>query len=130
VVPTDLNLEIKDTVFDPASDDTKRVGARRDGKTLYYKVFLYLDGPDLSLVESVTYTLHKTFRDPVRTIRRTPSNPTCQLVIWTWGVFSVKADIVDKRGLTFRLSHFLRYESELPSDDGKYDYDRPTLVSA
>lgn len=128
----ELNVQIKDTVFDPSSSrSAQTVSVREKEGTTFYKVFLYLEGEDLPYVESVTYTLHETFRNPNRTVRRTPSNPNCQLIIWTWGVFNVKATIVDKRDLTFEISHHLAYDKELPSDDSRYNYDdRATLVSA
>lgn len=122
-----LNVEVKDTVFDPdlPRSSRKKVQIRQEKGTRYYKVWLYLDGVDLPYVESVTYTLHETFRNPNRTVRRTPSNPNCQLVIWTWGVFVVKARILDKRDLTYELSHRLEYAQQLPSDEDLYDYGDP-----
>jgi transcription initiation factor IIF auxiliary subunit len=119
-----LNIEIKDTVFDPNLPRSSRnkVQIREEKGTTYYKVWLYLEGEDLPYVESVTYSLHETFRNPNRTVRRTPSNPNCQLVIWTWGVFTVGARIVDKRDLTYELSQRLEYDKQLPSEEDLYDY--------
>jgi transcription initiation factor IIF auxiliary subunit len=120
----ELNVQIKDSVFDPNDSGTaKKVVVRERENTTFYQVFLYLEGDDLALVESVTYMLHETFPNPTRAVRRTPSNPNCQLVLWTWGVFTVRATVVDKRGFSFRLSHPLEYEKELPEDDSMYDHD-------
>ena len=133
---TELNVQIKDTVFDPdlPRSAPKRVNVREQDGTTFYKVWLYLEGDDLPYVDYVTYTLHETFQNPVRTVRLTPSNPTCQLIIWTWGIFTVKATIVDKRGLTFEISHYLTYERELPPEEDAYEHEdstnRATLVSA
>ncbi len=137
-IATELNVQVKDTVFDPDLPPSapKKVNVREQEGTTYYKVWIYLGGEDLPYVESVTYTLHETFRNPERTVRLTPSNPNCELVIWTWGVFTVKAKIFDKRGLTFEVSHYLTYDKELPPNDDAYDYGdsssgkRAKLVSA
>lgn len=136
-----LNLEVKDTVFSPnlSRDDlNNKVNVRQEGDTYYYKVWLYIDGYDLPYVDSVTYSLDPTFPEPVQTVRRTLTNPNCQLTIWTWGLFTVVATIVDKKGNEYRVSHELSYDKELPTDQNRYHYDkeelkasaRPTLVSA
>jgi len=130
---TELNVQVKDTVFDPnlSGSAAKKVHVREEEGTTIYKVWLYLEGDDLPLVESVTYHLHNTFHNPNRTVKQTPSNPNCQLVIWTWGIFSVRATIIDKRGLTFEVSHYLTYDKELPEDDQSYESeDRATLVAS
>lgn len=121
---TELNVQVKDTVFDPnlSPSAQKKVHVRKEGKTTYYKVWLYLEGDDVPLVDNVTYTLHETFRNPERKVRLTPSNPNCQLVIWTWGIFTVTAKIMDKRGQTFEVLHRLTYDRELPPNDDAYDY--------
>lgn len=139
MIATELKVQIKDTVFDPnlPRSSTSKIHVRRGkAETSFYKVWLYLEGADLPLVDRVTYTLHESFRNPNRTVRRTPANPNCQLVIWTWGIFMVKATITDKRGNTYVVSHRLEYENELPSDKSMYDWDdsdsssRAQLVTA
>ena len=131
----ELNVQVKDTVFDPnlAPSAHKKVHVNETEGTTLYKVWLYLAGEDLPYVDSVTYSLHETFPNPKRKVKLTPSNPNCQLVIWTWGVFTVKAKIEDKRGLTFEISHYLTYDQELPPNDDAYDHgesNRAKLVSA
>lgn len=119
-----LNVEIRDTVFDPSiygtdpvSSDTpstpRIVYVRQKGSKPTYKVWLYLSGNDVPYVESVSYALHPTFAEPKRTIRRTLSNPNCQLVIWTWGIFEVKAAIKTKNGKLHLLRHQLTYGRQL-----------------
>jgi transcription initiation factor IIF auxiliary subunit len=139
MIATELKVQVKDTVFDPnlARSNTNKIHVRRGkAETPFYKVWLYLEGADLPLVDRVTYTLHESFRNPNRTVRRTPASPNCQLVIWTWGIFTVKATIADKRGNTYEVSHRLEYENELPSDKSMYDWDdsdsssRAQLVTA
>jgi transcription initiation factor IIF auxiliary subunit len=135
LVANELNVRVRDTVFDPnlPGSAAKKVNIREEDGTTIYKVWLYLEGDDLPLVESVTYNLHETFLNPSRTVKLTPSNPNCQLVIWTWGVFTVRATILDRRGLTFEISHYLEYDKELPEDNESYEEDRSdraTLVAS
>lgn len=106
-----LQIEIKSSLFDPHSSD-RRVLVRRERRPLY-RVFLYLEGRDLAFVESVTYFLHPTFPDPVRTVPRTPSNPLCKLELWTWGFFDIDAEVTDKSGSRHRLLHHLEYTKEI-----------------
>jgi transcription initiation factor IIF auxiliary subunit len=130
VVANELDVQIKDTVFDPdAADQVQKVMIRKRGQTTYYKVFLFLEGEDVALVESVTYILHKTFANPIRTVSRRPSNPNCQLVIWTWGMFTVRGKIVDKRGRTFEISHPLTYEKQLPASEDQYEHDTKAMLA-
>jgi hypothetical protein len=130
-----LNIEVRDSVFDPneyglapfkfksPSGETRKVRVRRGESKPVYKVWLYLVGNDVPYVESVTYTLHHTFDEPVRTVRRSLSNPQCQLVIWTWGVFEVRAVVRDKRGGHYELSHHLTYGKQLsmPNVESVYE---------
>lgn len=137
----ELDIEVKDTVLDPnlqLSDPSREIHYRQEGEdTYYYKVWLYLEGHDLPYVDSVTYTLDETFPNPSRTVRRTPSNPNCQLVIWTWKLFTVKVTIVDKKGSIYEVTHELSYDREL-TDDHVYKQEqedpnlsaRPVLVSS
>ncbi len=136
-----LDIFVKDSVFNPnlSSSAPRKVHVREDsdGRPLY-KVWLYLEGNDLPFVRSVTYRLHESFTDPVRVVPRGPSNPNCQFVIWTWGVFVVMADIQDKKGDVYEVAHTLSYVNELPTDSEVYVHDkddfevsqRPTLKQA
>ena len=128
-----LDIEVRDTVFDPdVPRSNARVHVAKENGRPIYRVYIYLDGYDLPYIESVTYTLHETFRNPNRTVRRTPSNPKCKLVIWTWGLFVVKATIVDIKGVTHTREHSLTYDRELPpAGDSRYVYeDQSSLASA
>jgi pYEATS domain-containing protein involved in immunity len=136
----EINLEVKDSVFNPAlskDNPENKVSYRREGDVYYYKVWLYLDGYDLPYVESVTYTLDSSFTEPNQTVQRTIANPNCQLTIWTWALFTVVATITDKKGYKYQVSHPLTYKEQLPTDESKYDVvtlesgsgDRPVLVA-
>lgn len=131
-----LNIEVRDSVFDPNEygldpfkfkappSVTRKVHVRKSGSKPAYKVWLYLVGDDVPYVESVTYTLHPTFAEPVRTVRRSLANPQCQLVTWTWGLFEVRATVRDKRGGHYELSHQLTYGKQLhmPNVESIYEY--------
>jgi hypothetical protein len=113
-------LSIRDSAFDPNSSE--RViyyrHFRSAGRDLY-KVWLYLEGPSLPFVKKVKYILHPTFPKPERTVTRTMENPNCQLIIWTWGFFTVKAMVEDKQGNQIFLEHYLTYRDQL--DDPNKD---------
>lgn len=113
-----LNIGVKDSVYDPNSRRREVVVRRQPGKSSRYKVNLYLEGEDLPYVRSVTYELHPTFPNRIRTVERNATNPNCKLQIWTWGLFTVKAIVMDKRGQEYVFHHDLSYDQELSSDGG------------
>jgi len=127
------NIEVRDSVFDPNLPLFEAIPSHGPGRiiprevhvrtvqgTTFYKVWIYLDGNDLPFVESVTYVLHRTFPEPYQTVRRTLSNPNCQLVIWTWGVFPIKAIVKDKTGHSREIEHNLSYDRQLREDGIRY----------
>jgi transcription initiation factor IIF auxiliary subunit len=116
MVSEQLAVEMRDSVFDPElGPDQKAQVRRQKGKKPLYRVFLYLEGSDLPYVSQVTYYLHSTFSDPVRTISRTVANPRCKLEIWTWGLFRVRAVVVDKKGQSYTMYHDLSYDQAFDS---------------
>jgi YEATS family len=129
---TEFNIEVKDTVFDPnlPAETPRKVHVRKgdDGRSLY-KVWLYLSGYDLPYVQNVFYQLHPTFSDRVRRVRRSVSNPNCQLVIWTWGLFKVKVTIEDKSNRRYEVEHDLSYDKELRQEGIQYVYEEDNLRS-
>lgn len=68
---------------------------------------VWIEGPkrDLDAVESVEYTLHHTFRDPVRTIKTRQNG--FKLSTGGWGVFPIYARASRKDGSIVRLKHQL-----------------------
>ena len=140
MIGNQLDIQVKDTVLDPnvPFDTARKVHVRKqEGGTFYYKVWIYIEGNDLPYVDYVTLTLDETFPDRVRTVNRSPSNPNCQLVIWTWGLFTVNAVITDKKGNSYEVQHRLSYDRELPTDPDRYFYEqedtlaaRPKLITA
>ena len=107
-----LEIKIQDSVFDPFTLE-KKVYLRKVGESTIYKVWLFLEGEDLPYVESLKYKLHSTFKKPVRVVYRTPSNQNCSHIIWTWGIFIVRASIFDKRGIKYEIEHKLEYGKQL-----------------
>ena len=114
------SLSLKDTIFDPDNDERVAYVRQPKSQQPLYKVWLYLDGPSLPFVERVTYTLHPTFPQPVRTVPRTVSNPRCGLVIWTWGTFTVKALVEDKQGNKVSLEQYLTYGKQVQQKGVKF----------
>lgn len=138
MINNQLNIEVRDTVFDPNLPHTDDAPVHfRKGDRIEYKVWLYLEGNDLPYIDSVTYTLHETYRPPNRNVQRTPANPNCQLEIWTWGLFTVKVTILDKKGFSYEVAHSLTYDRQLPpwgdryvrQEDEQPSSSRPTLVA-
>jgi transcription initiation factor IIF auxiliary subunit len=115
-------LELCDSVFDPDSPKDRVIQVRNaDSERPLYKVFLFLRGPELPFVERVEYILHPTFKQPHRTIVRSPSNPHCKLVTWAWGIFELQGVVHDKRGTIQRLVHFLQYDRELQDPQARFE---------
>ena len=111
------DIKICDSVIEPETD-SKDIYYKESGSRKLYKVWIYLDGKDLPYVENVTYFLHSSFPNPKQTVRRTSSNPNCSLVIWTWGLFTIKGTTLFKDSSTDELSHSLTYNNSF-NDEGK-----------
>lgn len=114
-----INLKTEDSLFDPDKNYYLKSGKREaefkrpiTGNSPLYRVFLYLKGPDLPFVESVTYTLHPTFKERTLQIRRTFDNQFCKQTIWAWGIFEVPVVILFKGGHQIKIRHPLRYNHE------------------
>lgn len=113
----DLQIEIRDSVFDPDLEGNKILKkAGNGGGQDLYRVFLYLEGLDVPSVRSVVYHLHSSFEKDKHRIVRTPTNPSCKLVIWTWGLFLVRAEIEDLEGRTLKISHTLGWDRDVKPD--------------
>jgi len=105
-----IELRVFDTAVDPSAEE--KIIYYKPGAQPLYRVWIYVDGPDLPFVESVTYRLHPTFEQPERTVPRTISNPSCKLEIWTWGLFEVTAVVQTKNEQRFELRHELTYDQQ------------------
>jgi transcription initiation factor IIF auxiliary subunit len=70
-----------------------------------WSVYLIADDDIKAQIESVTYTLHPTFPQPVRTVKD-PSDGF-RLRTSGWGEFQIKIDIHLKNGETISKYHWL-----------------------
>ena len=116
VAERELNVSVRDSVFDPNSRPPSGGGTvqiKSKGSRTLYKVWIYLEGGDLPYVRSVRYELHPTFKNRFRTVERDLYNQNCQLIIWTWGLFDVRAEITDKTGNVYEVMHSLSYDRQL-----------------
>ena len=111
---------VKDSLFDPRSNDRSIYFVKSSEKERLYKVWIYLEGEGLSFVDNVVYKLHPTFPNPERKVARTISNPNCSFVIWTWGLFTIDVTINLQTGETLRLKHYTTYDRDLDSDGSRY----------
>ena len=114
-----LNIFAKDTVVE--KDDGKEfiIAKKSTNKTLF-KVTLALGGNDLPFVKEVTYMLHQTFKNRVKKIERSISNPDCKLVFYAWGTFIIIVKVKTLKGDSFQFSHPLQFGDEVQS--GKYPF--------
>lgn len=119
-------IEVKNSPFDPDLNEkvvlvrrSKVLGESSSAQTLY-RVFLFLDGPDLPFVRSATYHLHSSFPDPIRRVSRTVGNPRCKLTIWTWGLFQLSVAIEDKSGRQHSLFVELDYDRVFDRKDVRF----------
>jgi hypothetical protein len=124
-VEIDKDIKIKDSLFDPqfSNNDVAVYSKSGDGKYIY-KVYLYLEGRDTFLVDSVTYKLHPTFSERIRKVKRTLSNQNCRLIIWTWGLFNVEAEIILKTGEKLPAQHYMSYDREFKKDGLRFIEER------
>lgn len=116
---SDVDIKIIDSAFDPDMEyrKPKRIYYSDIGEDKsVYKVWIFLDGKFLPYVKDVTYILHPTFADPIKTISRSSKNPRCKLEIWTWGLFELRAKIRDKKGRILEKTHYLRYNKDFKLD--------------
>jgi transcription initiation factor IIF auxiliary subunit len=74
----------------------------------YWRWSVWLEGSDWELdqVQSVTYNLHPTFKNPVRVVES--RSDKFRLKAAGWGVFTLYANVLRKDGSKERLSHYLQ----------------------
>jgi transcription initiation factor IIF auxiliary subunit len=74
-----------------------------------WKWSLWIEGPDedLDRIESVTYSLHPTFPEPIRTVTDRASK--FQLRCSGWGIFRIPVEVRLKNGQTIELEHQLQF---------------------
>lgn len=86
----------------------------------HYHVGVWLEGDDeraLDRVESVEYTLHPTFAQPVR--KSSNRSNDFSVTFWSWGTFTVHARVNLVGGGAVEVAHDLDYD--LPEDPTLYE---------
>ena len=75
----------------------------------WWKWSLWIEGAneDLDQIASVTYTLHSTFPEPIRTVTDRASK--FQLRCSGWGIFLIPVKVHLKNGKTITLAHQLQF---------------------
>ena len=86
----------------------------------WWKWSLWIEGADadLDMIAFVTYTLHPTFPEPIRTVTDRASK--FQLRCAGWGVFMIPIEVQLKDGRTIELAHQLQFA--VPQNVGDEDY--------
>jgi hypothetical protein len=89
------------------------------GRWFYYvRIFVDATPAELKTIELVKYTLHPTFKEPIR-VSDSPSNHF-EIRIWTYGYFDVVALLIMKDGTTRNLRGNVKWEigpNEILTDD-------------
>lgn len=83
----------------------------------HFHVGLWIEGSatELDSVDHVEYTLHPSFKQPVRTSSNRANK--FSITIWTWGMFMIDVAIYLHNGSVEQIQYYLSYE--LPADDGQ-----------
>lgn len=109
-----LDISLSDSLFDPDSPaEGQSISYKGDPDRPHYKVYIHLAGRDLAFVDKVTYKLHESFKRDTVSVSRSPRNPKCKLVIWTWGIFTIEATVYTIDGNTIRLKHPMKYDEDI-----------------
>jgi len=115
-----MNIEIRDTAVTKALDGKKIIQAKRPpGKKTTYRVNVEIVGDDTPFIKKVTYILHPTFKNRIKTVSRMLSNPNCAIAFYAWGIFNIEAKVEFMNGSEYSISHFLRFNEDIQS--GKYN---------
>ncbi len=72
-----------------------------------WSLWIEASDEDLDRIESVTYTLHPTFPEPIRT--ETDRASKFQLRSAGWGIFTIPIEVRLKDGRTIEVEHDLQF---------------------
>ena len=99
------------------SNVSQAIGPERGGLRYYdWKVFVDEDPATLHKIDSVTYFLHPTFPEPVRTV--SDENNKFALETKGWGEFEIRASIQYKDGTSESTSYHLDLKKGVPEVSG------------
>lgn len=119
---SNLNIYVKDTAIEKVDGEEFITAKKTTTNKTMFKVTLSLGGNDLPFVRGVTYVLHKTFKNRVKRVERSISNPKCKLEFYAWGVFTVVVNIETLKGESLQISHPLQFGSEVQSGNYSIKY--------
>jgi hypothetical protein len=107
-------IEIKDSALDLRKE---KVFYRwlDDGSTYEYKVWFYLTGTQMYLVDHVIYDIFEYYnsKNNLKSIR-SAGNLDCSVGVWLGGeVNQISARVFLKNGETLTLNHYLTYKDQL-----------------
>jgi len=116
------SLVIKDSLIDPNiySAPNIEIPYFRNDEDYRYKVWIYLEGPQIFFIDYVIYTLPSSFNITNKTVSRSLTNPNCSFFIWTNGVFNVQATIFLKSGELITTEHYLSFDRDIQADNLKF----------
>ncbi|MBP6897037.1 MAG: hypothetical protein KBC94_21685 [Pseudacidovorax sp.] len=82
----------------------------------HFHVGIWIEGTksELDSIEHVEYTLHPSFKRPIRSSSNRANK--FSITIWTWGMFMIDVAIHLRDGSIHRIQYYLTYD--LPEDDG------------
>jgi hypothetical protein len=127
-IKASMELRIVDSAIDPDHPHDAQachehvVRYRKiDGGKFSYRVFVWLDGPDLPFVDRVRWELHESFPQRHVEVARSFANQRCKLTLWTWGLFEIRAKVILKDRRELELTHMLAYDREFSDPTLKFE---------
>jgi transcription initiation factor IIF auxiliary subunit len=117
------SIEIRDTAVTREANGTEIILAKKTSTNrTSYKVTIEATGNDTPFVKRITYVLHPTFRNRIKPVTRSLSNPSCSLSFYAWGTFSVEAKIEFASGEISKIRHALRFDEDIRGGNYKIVY--------
>ena len=85
-------------------------GCKDNGKDWDWWLWIEANEEDLDKIRDVTYYLHSTFKEPIRSI--TDRSTNYKLTTSGWGTFVIKIEINLKSGVIVKLEHQLKFDRQ------------------
>jgi len=116
---------MQDSLFDPDEQgsnmrDRPAFARRSENNTVLYRVYIYLEGRHVQMVDNVVYELHPTVQPNQARVVRAPRNQRCKLEIMLWGTFEVNAVVTMRTGDVIKLSHYLTFDRDIHTSNTKF----------
>ena len=112
-----MSYSIKNSII-RSVDGRVKYRIRSEGGRKHFHVGVWLDGTEQELddVREVRYTLHTSFKKPVRSSANRPNK--FSITFWTWGMFAIGVEIIKRSGDVEKMEHYLKYD--LPQEADAY----------